>query len=465
MFKTIRKARSQLLAIILASATVLAFPHLANAQSTKNKLNKKQVNQLELDQVDEKIFQMKQRRIALKQEILGLDKDIGAINRALIEAAKKAQELETSIQKAEINLTALTKTQALIRQSLNSKRALMGEVLAALQRMGLKPPPAILVRPDDALSSIRSAILLGAVIPEIRAETRTLLAEIRSLNETTQKIEQQKSILTNKLNELSEDETRLTLLLEEKSSLTSRSKKDVALEQKKAADLAKRALSLKQLIGSLETQIASAAQAAKAAKEADKRREQNAAKRLTEAQEQLRKGDFNKLALGDTTRIEPAIPFSAAKDSLYFPVSGIQLYSFGSKSKTNNNSSSSFVNKHRNIALATRPNARVRTPADAWVVYAGPFRSYGQVLILNAGEGYHIVLSGLSQINVSSGQFILAGEPVGRMGTTRAATSLPANIGSNSPILYVEFRKGGSSIDSAPWWSSDTTTRFAAKDG
>ena len=100
--------------------------------------------------------------------------------------------------------------------------------------------------------------------------------------------------------------------------------------------------------------------------------------------------------------------------------------------------------------VASAPSA---APADGWVVYAGPFRSYGQVLILNAGDGYHIVLAGMERIDAALGQFVLGGEPVAVMGSTRLASIGDVDHTSAQPILYVEFRKDGNSIDSAPWWA------------
>ena len=127
------------------------------------------------------------------------------------------------------------------------------------------------------------------------------------------------------------------------------------------------------------------------------------------------------------------------------PVSGKVLYGFGETTSAGRKSSG--------LAMASRPNARVRSPTDGWIVYAGPFRSYGQILILNAGEGYHMVLSGLAEVNVETGRFVLAGEPIGRMGLVRFAAVMPLDLGSNKPVLTVELRKDGKSIDPAPWWA------------
>ena len=103
--------------------------------------------------------------------------------------------------------------------------------------------------------------------------------------------------------------------------------------------------------------------------------------------------------------------------------------------------------------MATKPGAQVTTPCDGWVVYAGPFRSYGQLSILNAGGGYHVLIAGMERISVNIGQFVLTGEPVATMGTTSQVASIFApNV--SQPVLYVEFRKDGTPIDPGPWWAS-----------
>jgi septal ring factor EnvC (AmiA/AmiB activator) len=109
--------------------------------------------------------------------------------------------------------------------------------------------------------------------------------------------------------------------------------------------------------------------------------------------------------------------------------------------------------------LATHSTAIVTAPVDGSILYAGPFRSYGQLLILNAGEGYHIVLAGMGRISVSPGQTVLAGEPVGLMGEARVASAVAFEEAGGAPELYVEFRKEGKPVDPAPWWAERTTGR------
>ena len=126
------------------------------------------------------------------------------------------------------------------------------------------------------------------------------------------------------------------------------------------------------------------------------------------------------------------------------PVTGTRIRDFGAPDGAGGT--------EKGIQVSTRPGAQVTAPCDGWVVYAGLFRSYGRLLIINGGGGYHVLLAGMEQITVELGQFVLAGEPVavmagGGQGTAvKAARTVP-------PILYVEFRKDGNSIDPAPWWA------------
>jgi septal ring factor EnvC (AmiA/AmiB activator) len=146
--------------------------------------------------------------------------------------------------------------------------------------------------------------------------------------------------------------------------------------------------------------------------------------------------------------LTPSVAFADARGLLPRPVNGTTLKEFGE--------SDGLGAKTQGVSLSTRQGAQVNSPADGWVVYAGPFRSYGQLLIINAGGGYHILLAGMERIDVQLGQFVLAGEPVAVMATQRLASAGAMDIGSAQPVLYIEFRKDGNSIDPAPWWASSS---------
>ncbi|MEO0908804.1 MAG: peptidoglycan DD-metalloendopeptidase family protein [Pseudomonadota bacterium] len=431
--------------VLLFAAGAFFLPDLMVAQAQELDAQR-QRNIDELEILKSEISLSEQRRAALRSSIEALDKDRATVNRNLIDASSKARGLEKKISKAEGRLSQLRDEQAEIRIFLNSKRGVLAEVLGALQRMGRKPPPALLVTPEDALSSVRSAILLGSVVPEMRSETELLVSQLQDLTRISNDIESQRASLTQDLEGLAAEEERLNLLLAEKSKLSGVAQAKLAQESAKAAELAAKATSLNGLISDLENQIEAVQKAAEAARIAEEKRKAEEQDRIFAARE-VQKSD----AFADTGRIAPAISFEAAKGLLPLPVAGLQLAGFGE-----DDGAGDVTN---GVSLETRENTRVIAPADSWILYAGPFRSYGQLLIMNAGQGYHVVLAGMDKINVQPGQFVLVGEPVGTMGSQRVASTGVVDINSTNPILYVEFRKDGKSIDPAPWWSVNNGER------
>jgi septal ring factor EnvC (AmiA/AmiB activator) len=142
-------------------------------------------------------------------------------------------------------------------------------------------------------------------------------------------------------------------------------------------------------------------------------------------------------------RLKPAVPFEKAKGLLRFPAQGKRLISFGVQDDVGG--------KSEGIHVETRKGAQITSPSDGWVIYAGQFRTYGQLLIINAGGGYHILLAGLDQIHATVGQFVLAGEPVAAMGKGPQLDA--GSVESSSPVLYIEFRKNARPVNPDPWWS------------
>ncbi|MDK9697428.1 MAG: peptidoglycan DD-metalloendopeptidase family protein, partial [Siculibacillus sp.] len=159
-------------------------------------------------------------------------------------------------------------------------------------------------------------------------------------------------------------------------------------------------------------------------------------------------GEPRLASLGGAGRLQPAMAFAETRGTLPLPVAGETIRRWGEDDGLGGSA--------RGLTIATREEARVTSPCDGWVVFFGPFRSYGKLLIINGGGGYHVVLAGIDRIDVELGQFVLAGEPVGVMGTRRAAAvEAAAARGSEAgrPLLYVEFRKDNAAIDSTPWWA------------
>ncbi len=431
----------------LAIAVVLGS---ANVSLTQDLEQRRLQTARELSVIDQQIELSEKRRGELAAEIGKLETDRASINKALIETSARARKLQGEISATETKLAELNTQQDDIKASLRGRRAVLAEVLGALQRMGSNPPPAILVTPQDALSSVRSAILLGAVVPEIRAETDILLSELTELQRIGENIEISRNRLATDLNLLAEDEERMGLILEEKKKLTADARQELAGQSAKAAELAAKQTDLSKLIEQLEKEFAVVREAAELARKTDEDRIARERESIAAGKPPLAKPDFSNMA-----RIAPAMAFEQAKGLLPRPVDGVEVRAFGQPDVTGEPA--------QGLSLATRTNARISAPTDGWVVYAGPFRSYGQLLILNVGNGYHVVLAGMERMDVQLGQFVLAGEPVATMGARRIAGVEATGVDSARPVLYVEFRKDGKSIDPTPWWT-DTAPKRVAND-
>jgi septal ring factor EnvC (AmiA/AmiB activator) len=392
----------------------------------------REARQAELDAVTRDIALTEGRQEELRAEIAALDKDDATLNETLVGTGRRVQALEGEIDGTEQRMRALTNNEAAIRASLAERRGVLAEVLAALQRMGHRPPPAILVRPEDALASVRSAILLGAVVPNLRGAADKLTADLRQLIALRAEIRRERDRLKADATALAEDRIRIRLLMEEKRQQRLASAEALAEEEKRSEALADQATSLRDLITLMEKESASAARAKLEAEKAALANERAP-------------GGERPTSLGSAGRLAPAVSFADARGLLPQPVNGRRIKGFGEEDE--------LGVKAQGISLATRPNAQVNSPADGWVVYAGPFRSYGQLLIINAGSGYHVLLAGMERIDVQLGQFVLAGEPVAEMSTPQLASAGAEAMGASQPVLYIEFRKDGTSIDPAPWWA------------
>ena len=398
---------------------------------------KRNVTESELRDLARTIADAKARASELESTISGIEKTTAGLREALVASAQKRKDLERQVIANEDRLKGLGGKEAEVKKSLHARRGLLAEVLAALQRMGRNPPPALLVTPDDALSSVRSAILLGAVVPGIRGETEKLAADLEALAKVRQDIAAERESYVKTMASAIEEEQKMTLLAAENDKLNVKNRAQLENEKKRAEELAARATSLEGLISSLETEISSAKAAADAAKAEEERRA-----RL--APEERAKLDASQ-GLPDKNRIAPAYAFSTLKAKLDLPVAGDMLRLFGDDDGTGHSA--------QGVTVATNAGMVVTAPSDGWIMFAGPFRSYGQMVIINAGDGYHIVMAGMDSVTAKQGQFAVAGEPLGQMGEKRIASAAGMHLETDRPTLYIEFRKDGKPVDSKPWWS------------
>lgn len=480
------------LAIPLAAAllaTLAVMP--AHAQADLEEAKKRR------DAESHRLTETDLRAKEIQADMLALRQEREKLNAQLLQTAKLIQASEAQLSAIEARIQELEEQEKLKLGSLEARRGSMSGLLAAMQRMGRNPPPVMITRREDALSMVRSAMLIGAAFPELRAQAQVLADELAQIVEVKTKIADEAAKLRAETQRFTEMRTSMAALVEtKKQSLTER-QEELAQVRRATADLARSVSDLNELItgqekliaektrlGAYERQLqeearrelaaavaaaqvapppaaqppalrpsADTATEAKAAEPAsppaDPRQTRQAAlppdkaapKTRSDAQPAVTLAPGDRLAMAAPGRIQPAIPFHLAKGRLPLPAAGRRVLNYGDRTQRG---------KSEGIVVETRHAAQITAPSDGWVMYAGEFRSYGHILIINAGGGYHILLAGLSHTDVQVGQFVLAGEPVGMM--PAAPKTLQGKAQDNAPVLYVEFRKDQKPIDPEPWW-------------
>ena len=373
----------------------------------------------QLDTLKQQIESGKANEARIAGEIAAAVQAQDAIAAKLAAIAQSIQSQEGLVADSEAELDKLRKDRVEILAALGEKQDVLSELLAGLQRLEQNPPPALVVSPGDILAALRGAMLLGTIAPELQDEAQALTAKLDQLKTLEATITTRKDDVAREIAHLNDQRNDLKSLVNQKRALVSQGTADLEAERKRTAELAEKAKSLKQLLSSLDAQ----------------RQQQDAAKaeadRVREQQEALLR--------------QPKLAFPDAKGKLPFPAQGQIVRHFGEPDGLGRDT--------QGLMIATRADAQVTAPADGKVEFAGPFRSYGQVVILNPGGGYRVLLAGMDKITASVGEFLRAGEPVGEMGSGPASVTLFGDVVPDGrPVLYIELRDGTEAIDSGPWW-------------
>ncbi|MBQ0818005.1 MAG: peptidoglycan DD-metalloendopeptidase family protein [Hyphomicrobiaceae bacterium] len=401
-----------------------------------------------LDKTEQELKSSQVKAEGLTKDLVALAEERARLNSKLIEAGESVQASEAKLSETEAKLAELNEQVGVIQSSITERKVAIVKMLSAMQRIGRTPPPAIVTRRDDALGVVRGAMLLADVYPELKYQADNLSKELEGLVTIEDAIRARRDEQKQETDQLTGERGRLDRLLAEKKAKHAQSEVELVQVKQSAEQLAGEVTSLNELIERLGVQIAKAEVAqydAEIAAEKALRERLQQEVMATPANENVieLKPESTKLAFASPSRLKPAMPFWQAKGTLRMPAQGHKMTAFGDTGADGTTL--------KGISLKTREEARITAPADGWVVYAGPFRSYGQLLIINAGGGYHLLIAGMSRIDVSLGQFVLAGEPIAVMGGPAA----PSFSGDEnySPVLYVEFRKDGKPVDPGPWWA------------
>lgn len=494
-----RAGRLRILPVLVTALTAAAplwSPALAQSTGQPPLAPTIQDHQIQLDQRRRSLDATEQKAKSLETSIAGLVDERERLNQRLVETAHLIQRSEGQLSTIEARLGELEAQEKILRGSLASRHDQIARLLAAMQRMGRNPPPVIITRREDALQMVRSAMLLARAFPELRTQALDLAERINDLVRVMTEARTESDKLRQETARLTDARTRLAGLMESKKQSVAERQKELEEVRRAAAEISRNVSDLSELIGKLDKVVAERTELGRYDREAAARNEPartdvarapepDTTPRPAAAPSAVQQpappaapvttapaapspappaqapaaqpAPETKVAAAlppraavvlspgpggasSTGRMSPSIPFQQAKAQLPLPAAGRRVLAFGDRTQ--------FGGQSKGMVLETRFSAQITSPCDGWVVYAGPFRSYGQLLIINAGNGYHVLLAGMSQIDVQLGQFVLAAEPVGTMAPkAKAATQ------ENAPVLYVEFRKDGRPIDPAPWWA------------
>lgn len=345
----------------------------------------------ELSRITSQFKQAEKEHKKLREKAKNVQKEILDVRRKMVAAASSIQEQEESLDRLEQKLAEFEAQQSLMKKRLEVRKAQRMRVLAALQSLAFKPTEALIAQPMAPQDTLRSALLLREAVPQLEYSTEGLRKDLIKIASLTTAIRAQYAQIKTMTQRLNEKRRNMNVLIKKKSQLQSAFASESTRAKNRAENLAKQAGDLKELLAKLEA---------------------DSKKRVKE------------------TSI-PTGAFMAAKGRIPYPVKGNIIKKYGDMTDSGITS--------KGITIRTRPNAQVISPYDGTVLFAGPFRGYGQLLIIEHGDGYHTLLAGIGRLDTSVGQSLLAGEPVGIM------------VAQSKPTLYIELRKNGQPINPAGW--------------
>jgi septal ring factor EnvC (AmiA/AmiB activator) len=480
-----RTDRRRIRGVVLAGSAALAMALGTPLQAEDALPSDPEAARHALDEKRQELNDNAAKEQSIKSQVVELDTERERLNARLVETAGLIQRSEAQMTSIEGRLSELEAQERVVRGSLEQRHGQIAGLLTALQRMGRNPPPVLVTRREDALKMVRSAMLLASAFPDLRDQAVSLGSQLDDLQRVMGSIRSEGARLEAETDRLNEARTRLASLMEAKKLTLADRQSELASVRTATAEISKDVSDLSDLIGRLDKTVTEKTGLGAYSNEVKAEHPPEPATPApsltgpqvitpppppeatggTVAKSDPAPGDEvatlapppsskqpmielaptgASLISGSPGRIKPAIPFSSARGKLPLPAQGKRALAFGEQTQ--------FGGQSKGIVIETRFSAEVVSPCDGWVVYAGEFRSYGQLLIINTGDGYHILLAGLSQIDVQPGQFVLTAEPVGTMSSGQKNPPSASQV--SGPVLYVELRKDGRPIDPDPWWAT-----------
>ncbi len=307
--------------------------------------------------------------------------EIEDLHQQIIDISKHQGVSETRAAIYRAKLETINLQEVDIERQLIAARGKEARLLSALEIYSRNPPPALFVTPRKANDAVLAAIIMRAITPELQKRTDVLVQQNAQLVALRREASLQNDALFISSGDVSEQRSQIEALISQKSQLED------------------------QLLDQADQYQASAA-------------ELKARQDHTLGNSPLR----GLLGLDDDT------------GHLALPVVGDKVRDFGESDAVGGTAPPA-----RGVSYTAQPGAQVTSPADGEVEFVGPVDSYGQVIILNAGGDYRVVLTGLGRVYVDKGQTVSRQEPLGRMPV----------LSDHKVVLYMELRHGEDPVSPA----------------
>lgn len=373
--------------------------------------------------------------------------ELSQIRGQMVATVNAARQHEATMTGLEQELASLAHDEEAKRAALQERRQDLGATLAALQRIALRPQAALLVTPADPNDIVRSGLLLRTTVPRIERRARDLRRQADALARIRARIAASRSDLKTAGEALSQERFRLTSLADRKASLLQQTRESREAALGRIEQMTREAQSLEELLAKLEVERIERRRVALERERLARERAEQLARATPTPRPDQQSPEPAPPPPSALSSAPPGTPsITAARGGLTTPASGRVIIAY--------DDNTDFGGKSHGVTYQTRPGSLVVAPWDGQVAFAGPFRSFGRILIIEHGEGYHSLLAGMGRIDAPVGQWVLAGEPVGITGGEEGTAAAKADEKSR---LYVELRRDGQPINPLPWLAASTT--------
>jgi len=389
----------------LTLLSVLFTPLPAHPQEAAPKPSQHPAHELEL-----KKQAAEEKKKSLERDAQSLSLELKNTQSTLVDIAAKIKKNESRLNILDVRIKETTKEKNDIEERLKKDKSSIGDLILALERLNRTPAEAVIARPGAPLETAQSAMLLQSILPDIYTRAERLKTDLSRLEELVLTLQVDKADAKKTTDDLQTKRDELSDVLKTRKKLYEQTSKGIQDQDKALKDISVQSKNLKDLV------------------------ERLAIRQRQQLEERTKQAAINNQGINrdlGATRPNPRpTPMPKAGVS-QLPVSGVIRIGY--------KETDDIGAESQGLTIESRSGGLVVAPMGGIVRYAGTFKNYGQIIIVEHQKDYHSLIAGLARIDTVVGQSVVAGEPVGILPKT-------SNNGGN-PTLYYELRFNGEPVN------------------